>query len=35
MRRVIPVSAAVLVFLGFFVLSTMLLDVVKPIPIGP
>lgn len=35
MRRVVPVSAAVLVFLGFFVLSTMLLDVMKPIPIGP
>ncbi|HTG47893.1 MAG TPA: M50 family metallopeptidase [Actinomycetota bacterium] len=35
MRKVVPVSAAVLVFLGFFVLSTMLLDVVKPIPISP
>jgi membrane-associated protease RseP (regulator of RpoE activity) len=35
MRRVVPVSAAVLIFLGFFVLSTVVLDVLKPVPNGP
>jgi membrane-associated protease RseP (regulator of RpoE activity) len=35
MRKVVPVSAAVLVYLGFFVISTALLDVVKRVPIGP
>lgn len=35
MRKVVPVSAAVLLFLGFFVISTMVLDILKPVPIGP
>jgi membrane-associated protease RseP (regulator of RpoE activity) len=35
MRKVVPVSAIVLAFLGVFVLSTMLLDIWKPIPITP
>ena len=35
MRKVVPVSAAVLLFLGFFVISTMVLDIWKPVPIGP
>jgi membrane-associated protease RseP (regulator of RpoE activity) len=35
MRKVVPVSAIVLAFLGVFVLSTMLLDIWKPIPISP
>jgi membrane-associated protease RseP (regulator of RpoE activity) len=35
MRKVVPVSAVVLAFLGVFVLSTMLLDIWKPIPISP
>jgi len=35
MRKVVPVSAAVLLFLGFFVVSTMVLDIWKPVPIGP
>jgi hypothetical protein len=32
---IVPVSAAVLVYLGFFVISTAVLDVVKRVPIGP
>ena len=32
MRKIVPVSAAVLLFLGFFVISTMVLDVWKPRP---
>jgi hypothetical protein len=35
MRKIVPVSAAVLLFLGFFVISTMVLDIWKPVPIGP
>jgi membrane-associated protease RseP (regulator of RpoE activity) len=35
MRKVVPVSAIVLAFLAVFVLSTMLLDIWKPIPISP
>ena len=35
MRKVVPVSAAVLFFLGFFVISTMVLDIWKRVPIGP
>jgi membrane-associated protease RseP (regulator of RpoE activity) len=35
MRRIVPVSAAVMLVLGFFVISTAILDVVKPVPIGP
>ena len=35
MRKVVPVSAAVLVILGFFSISAMILDVWKPIPTGP
>ncbi len=35
MRKVVPVSAVVLAFLGLFVLSTMYLDIWKPIPISP
>ena len=32
MRKLVPVSAVVLAFLGVFVASTMLLDIWKPIP---
>jgi RIP metalloprotease RseP len=32
MRRVVPVSAAVLVFLGLYTLAAMYLDLLKPIP---
>ena len=35
LRRIVPVSAAVMLVLGFFVISTAVLDVVKPVPIGP
>jgi membrane-associated protease RseP (regulator of RpoE activity) len=35
MRKVVPVSAAVMLLLGFFVVSTAILDFVKPVPIGP
>jgi membrane-associated protease RseP (regulator of RpoE activity) len=35
MRKVVPVSAAVLAFMGFFVVSTFVLDIWKPVPIGP
>ncbi len=35
MKKVVPVSAVVLVILGFFSLSAMILDVWKPIPTGP
>ena len=40
MKILLPVLAgaflaAVLLFLGFFVMSTVVLDVWKPIPIGP
>jgi len=35
MRRVVPVSAAVLIFLGFFVFSTVVLDLLKPVPNAP
>jgi membrane-associated protease RseP (regulator of RpoE activity) len=34
LRKVVPVSAAVMAVLGFFVISTAILDVVKPVP-GP
>jgi membrane-associated protease RseP (regulator of RpoE activity) len=34
-RKVVPVSAAVMLFLGFFVISTAILDVVKKVPTGP
>jgi membrane-associated protease RseP (regulator of RpoE activity) len=35
LRRIVPVSAAVMLVLGFFVISTAILDVVKPVPAGP
>jgi membrane-associated protease RseP (regulator of RpoE activity) len=35
MKKVVPVSAAVLVLLGFLSISAMILDVWKPIPAGP
>jgi membrane-associated protease RseP (regulator of RpoE activity) len=35
MKKVVPVSAAVLLFLGFFSLSAIVLDIWKPIPAGP
>ena len=35
LRKIVPVSAAVMLVLGFFVISTAVLDVVKPVPIGP
>ena len=35
MKKVVPVSAVVLLILGFFSLSAMILDVWKPIPSGP
>jgi membrane-associated protease RseP (regulator of RpoE activity) len=35
LKKVIPVSAAVLIFLLTFVLATVILDVTKPIPISP
>jgi membrane-associated protease RseP (regulator of RpoE activity) len=35
MKKVVPVSAAVLAILGFFSISAMILDVWKPIPVGP
>jgi len=35
MKKVVPVSAAVLLLLGFFSISAMVLDVWKPIPAGP
>jgi membrane-associated protease RseP (regulator of RpoE activity) len=34
-RKIVPVSAAVLLLLGFFVISTAILDVVKRVPTGP
>ena len=34
MRRIVPISAAVMLLLGFFVISTAVLDVVKPVT-GP
>jgi hypothetical protein len=33
MKRMIPVSAAVLVFLGLFTMANLTLDIVKPVPI--
>jgi membrane-associated protease RseP (regulator of RpoE activity) len=35
LRRIVPVSAVVMLLLGFFVISTAILDVVKPVPTGP
>jgi len=35
MKKVVPVSAVVLLILGFFSISAMILDVWKPIPNGP
>jgi membrane-associated protease RseP (regulator of RpoE activity) len=35
MKKVVPVSAAVLILLGFLSISAMILDVWKPIPAGP
>ncbi|MEP6757763.1 MAG: M50 family metallopeptidase [Actinomycetota bacterium] len=35
MKKVVPVSAVVLLILGFFSVSAMILDVWKPIPNGP
>jgi membrane-associated protease RseP (regulator of RpoE activity) len=35
MKKVVPVSATVLILLGFFSISAMILDVWKPIPSGP
>jgi membrane-associated protease RseP (regulator of RpoE activity) len=35
MKSVVPVSAVVLLILGFFSISAMILDVWKPIPSGP
>jgi membrane-associated protease RseP (regulator of RpoE activity) len=35
LRRIVPVAAVVMLLLGFFVISTAILDVVKPVPIGP
>jgi len=35
MKSVVPVSAVVLLILGFFSISAMILDVWKPIPNGP
>jgi len=35
MKKVVPVSATVLVVLGFLSISAMILDVWKPIPAGP
>ena len=34
-RKIVPISAAVMLFLGFFVISTAVLDVVKRVPTGP
>jgi membrane-associated protease RseP (regulator of RpoE activity) len=33
MKRMIPVSAAVLVFLALFTMANLTLDIVKPVPI--
>jgi membrane-associated protease RseP (regulator of RpoE activity) len=35
MKKVVPVSATVLLLLGFLSISAMILDVWKPIPAGP
>jgi membrane-associated protease RseP (regulator of RpoE activity) len=34
-RKIVPVSAAVMALLGFFVISTAILDILKPVPVGP
>jgi membrane-associated protease RseP (regulator of RpoE activity) len=35
MRKLIPVSAVVLTFLVLFTFATLILDIAKPIPVGP
>ena len=35
MRKLVPVSAAVMLLLGFFVVSTAILDIFKRVPTGP
>lgn len=35
MKKVVPVSVVVLVFLGFFSISAMILDIAKPLQTGP
>ena len=35
LKKLVPVSAVVLAFLGFFMISALVLDVWKPVPISP
>ena len=35
MRKLVPISAAVILFLGVYVVATVLLDIAKPLPLSP